>query len=412
MSCLLHGRGLTIFGRKFWKLTSSHHLIRPLSMRPSHHLPNVGAPTSTIRRHRAAPKRARRCVIDPSLWNPTHLSQTAFQDDWLPEAKSTNWEYNDLNGYQDFDNKGLVMIGVWKRMREGEVIEEDYVRSNRWGPDQSESETQTEDAFVDVYLSNGRADPDGKISPPLTRVSGEASPLFARRTTPDTSAEQLPSSSISPQDGPAPAASSIAGSPLFPARTASPLTEVSSLPAPIGPLHSQNGEAFPVLPERFLKEARAERAAALDVLHTFLGTADLDGPAKTSSRSRRHEWAGFSESEDEEEDEMPLRLRGGNESSTSGSRPSASLTSGNEDESSLEGDDLVADDSDDSSDNSDETSTVNSETIDDDELVIPSEAKPDKLKSMFAPSSSVTGAYHATTYKERRSRAPLMIATF
>ena len=319
------------------------------------------------------------------------MSQAAFQDDRSLEDEKAEWEYDDLHGDEDYDDDGQVVIGVWRRMRDGEVIQEDQVRSNRRRPDQFALEVDKGDSYIDLFPSHVRVPPDEKAILPFTDINREASPLFAHRTTPDISFERFPSGSISPQEWPAPVSISTPSSPLFPARKDSSFSPTLSLPVAIGRSHSTVREPFNSLPEIVLKEARAERAVALDLMQAFLGTQDFDSAAKISSTGKRHEWAGFSDGDDDDDDEVPLRLRGGKGSSSQNSTASANSDSEDRDASSLERDDDT--DEDDSSDLSDETSSEISETSDDDEPMIISRAEPSNLKSLFAPSSSVTGGF-------------------
>ncbi|KAG8851611.1 hypothetical protein FRB91_007600 [Serendipita sp. 411] len=75
-----------------WKVTSLHHLVRPMRMRPLHPIERpIKSTVSTIRKRRrkhVVPTRARRQKIDPTLYNATHLTEEILKAEhiFIPQA--------------------------------------------------------------------------------------------------------------------------------------------------------------------------------------------------------------------------------------------------------------------------------------------------------------------------------------
>jgi len=387
---------LTRFWVQFWRLTPSHHLIRPVSMRANH--PIVPCPASSsimkAKRPRAAPSRARRRVIDPSRWDPMHLSKSSFSE--YQPAKSQadeTWDYESLEDDEEADEDGRAVLGVWRRVVDGEVVEEEVVRGTRLrtslgslGNDKDLADNPNTEIFADEQRARPRES---------TLVDKETSPLFANRHLPLQIPDPAENRSVSP------AAESMAesapSSPLLPQREMSPHSTPPSRPVE----SARNAEHGPAtsLPAPILELAREERSTALQVFGSLLGDVASGHRDPGGNTKKRNEWAGFEESyEEDEEATTPLRLRGGAGSTSSND----SSESGHEDDSTSEDD--SSDEEDRSSQDEDEDMDETDETGDGEESADPDPpltAKPNTLKSLFDPSASTTGtslptsSYHA-----------------
>ena len=337
-------------------------------MRPTHALP-LKAQTTTAdpARKRLPPKRARRRVINPSLWSATHLDESVFTDGAVDAVEGV-WEWHEENEEEDViadeeRQDDTVIVGAWRRMVDGEVVQEQVVRGPR-----RRVEGDIEDFDEEDFDEDGTAD-EADSGPELFEPRGvarrSASPLFSTRTTGATAAvrdDEERSRSGSPLFASRPgqartttgdalaadaaeAAIEAPSSPLFPVHdatregqlveeaesadvaegvtsaeeTAPNGSAVSSAKANTSPLlasrkrpSSQGRPAAKktndsiAVPDPLRKQVLAERSRDLDLLGSFFG-----GDVEATSPPKPN-FGGFAESDGEdEEDWSVLRLRGG-----------------------------------------------------------------------------------------------------
>jgi len=339
-------------------------------------------------------------VIDPIHWDPSYTSENAFPKT-PPKDGSLDgtWEYEDLKDDEDLDYPGQTKVGVWRRLVDGEVVQEvNMVRTKR---PRSDAEAVDEDEQIhrsDSPLFDETRDTRA-VSPLFgnSRLQGDTSALSDAHAAPSTSSiSSCPSehpaadgSPSQPQNGYV-VSSSIPSSPLFPVRNTRP----PAMTEKFDPLLRYSS-----IPDPLLEQVRAERSAALEVIGSLLGEVTFSDLDEEIFPKRRKEWAGLSEIDEEEEE--PLRLRGGaGSSSSSTSRDSeeeeedASQESSAE-ESSPEG---VPDETSGSSSESEvEVDEGGVEHIEEEDATkdneTPAKAKTSALKSLFAPSASGQGIY-------------------
>ena len=363
---------------KFWKITLSHHLIRPLSMRPCHPLLPRPSSTSVSNRPRTGPSRGRRRVIDPSLWNPTHLSEPAFPQEQPPAGlASETWEYHSEN---DEGEEGEPAVGgIWRKVVDGKVVDEEVVPTKRRRSNLELEEYDEPDGSLPSYLRREK-----EASPLFAseRVDKEISPLFGNRTASASTSESSEPPLLGLQQS---ASASAPSSPLFPIRQL-PASE-SNAPDSIFRRSKGRHVGAPIgaLPAPLLDLARKERSAALDVLETLLGDVGSVSVPITEVNRKRNDWAGFEESDEEDGNIiLPLRLRGG------AGAPSSDSVSGSEvDHGAVPDRSSSSDEDDDSDSTEDEADSTSANSANNDRQSVT--AKSNTLKSLFDPSSFTTG---------------------
>ena len=302
-----------------------HHLIRPIHIRPSHPIPSVPGMISQVKRRNRVPSRARRRTIDPSLWQPDHISGDQLASGAsLVGTMPGEWVYEESQRSDDIEEDGRVVIGAWRRVVNGELVEETVVRSAHQPHHRSDmlydveagefSASRSGSPLFDInkqdtstsFLSMPRKETSGSFD--QVHEQNSPSPLFAPRPKALWEAEKNSNTSISSMPGGSGGLSQRSLSPLFPER---PLDiELTSAGQPTSESSlSKNENRNPIasIPEPLRKQFESERISALAVLNGLTGDSS-ESVHQTPQQERRNEWGGFSESEDEED---ILRLRGG-----------------------------------------------------------------------------------------------------
>ncbi|ORY29773.1 hypothetical protein BCR39DRAFT_598585 [Naematelia encephala] len=424
--------------KKFWKVDDEKHLIRPICMRPTHPI-HLSTPPQGKRKP-PPPARARRRVINPLLWQSTHLIDNDLQGGNFEEAEAggqDEWVYEDLEtDEEDADELGRVKVGVWRRIG-GEEEEVVRVQKRLVTGDDGKGPENDEDAASALFPAMERS-----VSPLFGArgdMGGEASPLFGTRALPsglDVGEDEEAEEEVETEDDEGssisePAKSQLAegtdeestvdeedeaeekeaeekeaeekersrsNSPLFAARPGSPLlptpAEVSTQPqkSTIRKEPPPIRVAKPSLPDHLVQEARAERSRELSLLAGLLSGL---GPNETKPVVReKEEWKGSEESDEEDgvydEDAGVggvMRLRGGGMASDVDEEDDDD--DDDEESSSSGSDDSSSDDSDDSDDS--EGSDV-PEPPEQQQTTQEAKGK-STLKDMFAPQASTSGGF-------------------
>ena len=155
------------------------HLIRPIAMRPSHPLPLLPkAESSDGPAKRLPPTRARRTVINPRLWKPSHLDESSLTDDSVEEAIEGTWEWHEMDEDEIEDEGEDVVLGHWRLVKDGEVLREQVVRSKRRRVEGGGMEAELEYSDDEGESESGGSDLFGR----RTNTVREPSPLFGDRT--------------------------------------------------------------------------------------------------------------------------------------------------------------------------------------------------------------------------------------
>ncbi|WWD16369.1 hypothetical protein CI109_100795 [Kwoniella shandongensis] len=354
--------------KKFWVIIGDgageeKRLIRPISVRPSHPI-GVGLVDRREkmkgRRMRLPPSRGFRKVINPVQWGSTYVSASQLNagkpTDEEKSAQEGSWEYESIDDdeVEEEEEDGKIPLGVWRRVVNGEVVEEEVVQGKRRRVDDVDEEdlddtelpemgdTASSPLFGSRALPRGEerdASPlfptraDGAPSPSSPAVADEerpSSPLFPSRAEADelssdqsASAEQSENeeqvdeaevsssplfatravaaeSALSPSPSPSAEIEQAATPPLFPTRALTvspPAIRRSPTPPPVV-------KRRPEIPNPLREQARSERSQALGVLGALLG-----GVSPPRQKAGQSEWAGFAESDEDDEEVEVARGR-------------------------------------------------------------------------------------------------------
>jgi hypothetical protein len=334
-------------------------------------------------------------ILNPSRWNPTHLTGDNLDGSVEDPRSQAGWEYESASEDEDDEEDGKILAGRWRRMvEEEEEVEEVWV-TKREVPELELEEDEVVESDQNRAEGSRSASPlfanrgaARSASPMFLTRQGSASPLFTDRAqTVVRPARVVQESEIESEDdfpagfGQIGAPRSRSASPLFAsrpgakrnapaprkvqpnrpvpppaalitadravskpiasarqARSPSPLFSTRSAPAPAATTPSPPS---PVaikefhLPDPAYEAARAEKSRDLGLLASFLGE---DMP--TTSKPTRGEWAGFDEDdEDEELEDEPLRIRGGRADPESDEEMDDSSSESDSDDSSSESSD-------------------------------------------------------------------------
>ena len=401
----------TVTDEQFWTVDADGHLIRPITIRPTHPLPrpDVVVPKKADgKKRRNPPSRLNMRIINPTLWKPTHLNELSLEDGET-EREDEGWEFESASEEEE-DEEGKILAGRWLKSTEAGVeaeevwvsgkavpeylpVEEEDVIENRVQGSRSVSplfagrrdrsasplfpsqqgraegsasplfgirrqiiqeempatlEVEREESEDDFPLLTNTATP---AAPTTTTRLRSASPLFASRSTISTKQTERPApASAKPVERPPPAATKQAEKPI-PAITKQVTKQAERHSSPIAQRTAVSKSIEPTLPDPVRDTARAEKSRDLGLLASFLGE-DVTIAAKPA----RGEWAGFDEEdEDEVEDDefegvQPLRIRGGK---------------GDEDE-----DEDMEDSSSEDSDSDSDSSSVSSDSDSDDDAEV------------------------------------------
>jgi hypothetical protein len=153
-------------------------------MRPSHPLPAL--PTTSVAgpSKRLPPSRARRRVINPLLWRPTHLAgQAEFGGPQGEEPLEGVWEWHEEDEADEEEDEAYI-VGQWRRVVEGKVVEEQVVKAKR---------RRLEEEAVDelVFADDAASDTSGSdLFGRHTGEAREASPLFGDRPVASTAQDE------------------------------------------------------------------------------------------------------------------------------------------------------------------------------------------------------------------------------
>lgn len=211
---------------KFWKIENGH-LVRPISMRPSHPLPPALSAETKEKVARRPMKRMPRRVIDPERWGAAH---EVFPE--LDVEREDGWEFESADEEEE-DDEGRVLLGHWRRGEESSPV---YGRvqpsaEDLYATEESESE----------YDAGSRAS-----SPMFPARDGSASPLFPNR---DRLASPL---------FPSRADRERSASPLFPSRR----EERERSASPLFPSRAADGEREPSSPSEGAADAGSDRSVS------------------------------------------------------------------------------------------------------------------------------------------------------
>lgn len=374
--------------KQFWTVDADGHLIRPITIRPTHPLPRpdvVVAKKADGKKRRNPPSKLNMRIINPTLWKPTHLNELSLETDETDEMDQ-GWEFESASEEEE-DDEGKILAGRWLKSTEAGVEAEEVWVAGRAVPDYLPAEEEmpaieggAQGSRSVSPLFAGRR--DRSASPLFPTHSGRArdsvSPLFAgRREAVEEDMPAVVEKEATPSEDDFPlftnpsvtAPRSRSASPLFanrttaPARKASPPPPLIIKPSIITKTKSTPKEPESTLPDPIRDAAKVERSRDLGLLASFLGEE-----VAVASKPTRGEWTGFDEESDEEgEDEFegvqPLRIRGGK---------------GDEDE------DMEQSSSEDSDSDSDDSSSDSSDSdsdSEDDEV----KASPPGLKTAVVP---------------------------
>lgn len=290
-------------------------------------------------------------ILNPSRWNPTHLTEDSLEGAVEDPRAQAGWEYESASE-DEGDEGDRMLAGRWRRMMDGEdedeEVEEVWV-SRRIVPEHEAAEDDEDSIHRQDRAEGSRSAsplfasraparsaspmfPDRQVersaSPmfPTRQVERSASPLFAQQDRPQDESAPSVINSPAPSDDDmgfptagtsANRSPSRSASPLFATRKPRPVAATHKVPAAKAtappPKLTASPSPAPIatkessLPDPVRDAARAERSRDLGLLASFLGK-DVSVAAKPT----RGEWAGFDEDDDEDEEEsVPLRIRGG-----------------------------------------------------------------------------------------------------
>jgi hypothetical protein len=372
-------------------------------------VPVAEAPSSKKpERPRLPAKRARRRVIDPTKWDIQHLTASSFASggveishgDWVYEATDGSDDAEVDLGDLDGENSGRVLVGIWRRILDETVLEEQPVFAARRsvaleedyafdGDDIPDAESDVSDLFGRRAAMAGDPDEDDAQD-----AMSDTSGLFARRPVQEPAPTVLSEHSLaSPEPSSAsplcPSARDLAdkdteapgsqgrsrtrsASPLFPGRESlersvvmspsSPREQTSRLTSPLAssiqpiPRSPSIASSSSLLDTRSPSEPatskRVQTRAKIDIpqplratvqaersrdLDILRGLLGGDGDAPRVKQSRSS-WSGFEESDEEDgsQGEGLLRLRGGAGSDEDGEDDDSEESSSDEESSSEE----------------------------------------------------------------------------
>lgn len=392
---------------------------------------------------RKPPTRARRRVINPISWNPTHLDQSAFQADGTVSytgVEPVEWIFEgaDAEEVQDDSDDGKRLVGVWRNTLTGEEqpvlasrrlvpagdpvddaadeldLEEDVdaasdlfplhrndeaanlafsddededdlfasARRQRQEETPAQEEGYDSDAASDLFPT--RPQPSASVLPPVTSTKPVSEHGDVPEKTSSNSSDTSRSSSplFVNRTSPAPSPSEPSSSPLFTARSiAEPETESRS-PSPVRvvtPPPALRKKAAAAVPVNLRQQAKGERSRDLNLLASLLGGGEFP---KAKLDIDDIESLGSGAASATRSQKGPLRLRGG-------AADKRRAESSSDDDSDRDEDD---DDSSDSSSSSSSSSTSGSSESDSDSVDSSSEDSESDSESASESKEANVGA--------------------
>ncbi|ODN88789.1 hypothetical protein L198_06591 [Cryptococcus wingfieldii CBS 7118] len=346
--------------KKFWVVVEDGgetRVVRPMCMRPDR---PIGVPGKKIglKKRAMAPARSFRKVINPLKWGS---SLSTFPLSFPTSIGEGEWEFEGFSDEEEEeDEDGRVPIGVWRKVVDSEVVDEEVVRGKKR---RVESDGMDFDYGIDLALDDfavgstastplfgHRELPTGRESSPLFpshreereasplfpshQQEREISPLFTSRAPPAEEADEeeveakssplfasrAVEASVEPEES-----SSAESSPLFPTRdlprsaNPSPSTQaarssrppslrldtpISSSPEPELEVTVPTTTRLPTpppssLPKPLVHQAKQEKTAALSVLDGLLDSFQV---SPEREKLGRDSFRGFLEESDSEED--------------------------------------------------------------------------------------------------------------
>jgi len=314
-------------------------------------------------------------IINPALWNPTHLTETSINAEGNEiDTEREGWEFESASEAEE-DDEGKVLTGRWLKSTVAGIEAEEVWVPGRAVPEYATIEEDTPVAGAARAQGSRSVSPlfagrrDRSASPlfPTQRGEGSASPLFGNRRPTEVPEVNTPEEEASEDDFPifattaAPASATLrSASPLLAGRSAKPveaeasiaseadteddfpvLTTITEPAAPssrsASPLFSSRqplnkGTKAPTPPPTKAKALPSPPKKAVETIIPDTTIPDPVRDAAKAERSRdlgllasflgeevsaadkptRGEWAGFDEEEDDDDDYLqPLRIRGG-----------------------------------------------------------------------------------------------------